>query len=90
MVYLLCFERNFRHARHYLGFVKYDLEGRLEQHRTGKGARLMEVISEAGIGFSLSRTWIGDRKLERKLKKRKNSPRLCPICQARISFEKAA
>lgn len=35
-VYLRHFGRNFRHARHYLGFCK-DLTTRLEQHISGRG-----------------------------------------------------
>ncbi len=43
-------------------------------------ARIMEVLKERGIGFQLSRTWEGTRHDERKLKKGKNSPKLCPLC----------
>lgn len=70
-------------ARHYLGYTRGDLEVRLRRHRNGNGARLMEVIREKGIGWRLVRTWPGGRKLERKLKSRHNSPRLCPICHAK-------
>jgi predicted GIY-YIG superfamily endonuclease len=80
--YLLHFERPYRHARHYLGFAE-DLERRLELHRAGRGARLVEVVVAAGIGFQLVRTWEGDRTLERTLKNRHNAPaRLCPLCRA--------
>lgn len=81
-VYLLHFERRLHHAGHYLGSAD-DLERRLAQHRAGRGARLIEVITEAGIGFSLARIWEGDRTLERQLKRRKEAPRLCPICRGR-------
>jgi predicted GIY-YIG superfamily endonuclease len=83
-VYLLHFERPYKHARHYLGFAT-DLERRLELHRRGQGARLMEVIAAAGIGFTVARTWEGDRHFERRLKRRHNSPaRLCPICRTEL------
>jgi len=79
-VYLLHFSRPYHHAKHYLGIAE-DLEAQLEEHRSGNGARLMEVVTEAGIGFVLARTWENqDRKVERKLKNRKEAPRLCPIC----------
>ena len=79
-VYLLHFERRYAHARHYLGFAE-NREARLAQHRRGAGARLMQVIVQAGIGWRLVRTWKeGDRTLERRLKRRHNGPRLCPIC----------
>lgn len=84
MVYLLHFDTPYRHARHYVGFVNgaETLEGRLERHRRGDGARLIQVITRAGIGFRLARVWPdGDRNFERRLKNQKNSPRLCPICR---------
>lgn len=59
-VYLLHFDQPYRHARHYTGWTS-DLESRLADHRDGRGARLMSVIREAGIGFSLARTWDGTR-----------------------------
>jgi hypothetical protein len=40
------------------------------------------VESQAGIGVDLVRTWPGDRSLERRLKRRHNSPRLCPLCRS--------
>jgi predicted GIY-YIG superfamily endonuclease len=67
-------------ARHYLGYAD-DLEARLERHRQGNGARIMEVVKERGISWRLARTWQGDRTLERKLKNWHNSPKLCPLCQ---------
>jgi predicted GIY-YIG superfamily endonuclease len=80
-IYLLHFARPYRHARHYLGFAE-DLEQRLAQHRAGRGARLVQVVLGAGIGFEVARTWEGDRRLERRLKNQRNAPaRLCPICR---------
>jgi predicted GIY-YIG superfamily endonuclease len=78
-VYLLHFSRPLHHARHYLGSTS-DLDQRLNEHRSGQGARLLEVITDLGISFELARTWEGDRKPERRLKNRHNAPRLCPIC----------
>ena len=84
LIYLLHFERRLHHAGHYLGFVESDLERRLEEHRTGRGSRLMAAIVAAGIGFVLVRTWEGDRHLERKLKKCHHVPnRLCPVCMGK-------
>ena len=82
-IYLLHFSQPYQHARHYLGWTR-DLEVRLAQHRSGQGARLMEVVRDAGLTFDLVRTWTGDRYLERRLKHRGGHARLCPIChQAR-------
>lgn len=78
-VYLIHFDRPYKHARHYLGSAK-DLNARLAEHRAGHGARLIQVIQEAGIGWRVARTWEGGRLLECCLKARKNSPHLCPLC----------
>jgi len=59
-IYLIHFDEKLSHAQHYLGYTGGDLEARLER----------------GIAWRLVRTWSGGRKLERKLKRRKNSPRL--------------
>jgi len=96
-VYLLHFNQPYRHARHYLGHAADDstelaevLDARLKQHAAGNGARLLQVITQAGITWQLARTlraepqaeaWPGGRDLERRLKRQKNSPRLCPLCQ---------
>ena len=83
LVYLLHFHEPYHHARHYLGSAE-DLEKRLDQHRRGVGARLVHVISQAGISFTLARTWKGGRKKERRLKNQHHNPRLCPICNPRL------
>ena len=78
-IYLLHFASKYRHAGHYLGWAD-DLAARLEQHATGRGARLTSVIQAAGIGFECVRTWPGTRRNERKLKNRRCAPLLCPVC----------
>ena len=80
VVYLIHFARPYKHARHYLGYTE-DLPKRLSLHKRGLGARLMEVVRNAGIDWVVARTWPGDRVLERRLKNRHESPRLCPICR---------
>ena len=86
-VYLIHFDAKLCHAQHYLGSAD-NVEARLECHRKGNGARLMEVITEHGIPWRLARTWPGDRKLERELKRQKGSPRLCPICNPNANHRK--
>ena len=81
-VYLLHFTSAYKHARHYVGFTT-DLPARLDSHRNGTGARLLEVITTAGIGFALARTWPGTRNDERAIKNRKETPALCPMCNPR-------
>ena len=86
-VYLIHFEARHKHAGHYLGFAT-DLSQRMAQHRGGNGARLMEVIASAGIGWKVVRTWVGDRAFERRLKRRKNTPRwLCPVCRGEVPYD---
>lgn len=79
-IYLLHFDRPYKHAKHYTGWTA-DLEARLAQHRAGNSARLIEVITAAGIGFRLARTWPGTRSQERALKKQGGAARHCPICR---------
>jgi predicted GIY-YIG superfamily endonuclease len=88
-VYLLHFERPYRHARHYLGWSA-DLEARLADHRAGRGSPLIRAAATAGISFVVARTWPGDRTAERRLHRMKSSPaRLCPVCR-RLSADSSA
>lgn len=79
-VYLLHFDAPYKHAKHYLGIAK-DLDARLAQHAAGQGARLTQVVRQAGITWQLARTWKGDRQRERALKKQGGASRLCPVCK---------
>lgn len=84
MVYLIHFERHFHHARHYIGYSEND-NVRLERHRQGNGARLLKAVSLAGIGYEIVRVWPeGDRAFERHIHRRKNSPKLCPLCRKEV------
>ena len=78
-VYLIHLDVPYKHARHYTGWTA-DLDARLQAHRHGRGARLMEVITAAAITWQLARTWPGGRDRERAIKNRHEAPRLCPIC----------
>lgn len=78
-VYLIHFDRPYRHARHYCGWAG-DLPARLALHAAGRGARLMAVIAAAGIGWRLARTWSGGRTLERRIKDQGGLARHCPLC----------
>ncbi len=80
-VYLLHFHQRYKHAGHYLGFAQ-DLDARIKLHRRGRGARLVQVVNQAGISWHVVRTWPGDRQLEQRLKGQHNGCRLCPICKA--------
>lgn len=81
-VYLLHFQRPISQAhtaQHYLGYTD-DLQRRIEEHRAGRGSRLCEVAKERAIPFVVVRIWPGGRTEERQLKRRKNAPKLCPLC----------
>ena len=84
VIYLLHFDRPYRHAGHYTGWVHspHVPGAPAGPHRDGVGARLMQVVGEAGIGFQLARTWDGDRYRERALKRQGGASRRCPICWA--------
>lgn len=88
MVYLLHFDRPYKHAKHYLGFARDGrLDERIDEHYfatpgDGKHHRLMQVIRAAGISFSVVRTWTGGRQRERQLKRQGGASRLCPECKA--------
>jgi hypothetical protein len=75
-IYLLHFDRPYRHAQHWTT----NLPDRLAAHRNGQGARLISVIIQAGIGFTLARTWQGDRRRERLIKRQGGAGRRCPAC----------
>lgn len=80
-VYLLHFDQRYEHAGHYTGWAD-NLDQRLAQHQRGAGARLVEVITQAGISFRLARIWPGtSRARERQLKNSGGASRYCPICQ---------
>jgi predicted GIY-YIG superfamily endonuclease len=81
LVYLIHFARPYRHARHYTGWTR-DLDTRLALHKTGGGARLLQVITLAGIDWTLARTWPGGRARERQLKRQGGASRRCPLCRA--------
>ncbi len=79
LVYLLHFDRPYRHAKHYTGFT-HDLDARIAHHIIGAGARLLQVIQTHGIGWQLARTWPGTRATERALKRQGGASRRCPLC----------
>ncbi len=83
-VYLLHFERPYKHARHYVGMT-VNLDRRLEQHRTGDGYqqnRLMQMVHEHGIPFQLARTWEGGRVREVQIHRRGGKAKFCAVCRA--------
>lgn len=90
-VYLIHFAEKFSHASHYIGFTKNeDPLVRLEEHRSGKGAKLTAAVAAAGIEMEIVRTWPGEsRSFERQLKNRREALMLCPKCSAEKKARKA-
>lgn len=78
-VYLIHLDPPYKHARHYTGWTS-NLGERLEAHRAGRGARLLEVVKEAGGSWRLARTWPGPKALERAIKDLHAAPEFCPEC----------
>ena len=86
MVYLLHFDLKISdHAYHYVGYCESgNLDARMTRHRAGRGGRLVQVLMARGGDFVVARVWPeGTKALERKLKRRKNHPKHCPICRAK-------
>lgn len=80
-VYLIHFERPFKHARHYVGYADH-LEERLKHHKSGNGANLMRIVTEAGIPWEVVRIWEdATRDDERKIKNTGHVPHYCPVCR---------
>jgi len=84
-VYLLHFHSRYYHAGHYTGMT-CNLDARLALHRSGRGAKLMKAIADAGITFEVAALWKlptyeEARELERRLKRKHNAIPTCPLCQ---------
>ncbi|HEY2956627.1 MAG TPA: hypothetical protein VGM21_00235, partial [Actinomycetota bacterium] len=67
-------------ASHYTGWT-LNLPIRLGEHAAGRGARLMQVVAEQGIGWQVTRLWVGSRGRERSLKRQGGAARRCPVCR---------
>lgn len=90
-VYLLHFDRPFRHAKHYLGFSKTveSMHRRIDAHYNatagdGQNHHLIRAAKDAGISFTLARFWPkGTRADERRMKHSRGGghARRCPICR---------
>ncbi len=82
VVYLLHFDQPFGHAQHYLGVTSRKLGVRLLEHIGGhpNGSKLVAAVVAAGIDIRVVRLWRGGNGLETRLKGRKKSTALCPLC----------
>lgn len=84
-VYVLHFNEPYAHARHYVGCTR-DIRGRLITHAQGRGANLIRVILDAGVGFRLGAMGCTNvrtlRKIERQVKDWKGPAAFCSICNS--------
>ena len=70
-----------RVARHYIGWTSGPVEDRLAEHVAGRGSPLIRAALVAGSTVTVERVWTDrDRNFERSLKRRKEAPRMCPLC----------
>ncbi len=84
MIYVIEFERSLGNPQHrngtakfYVGYCEDDrIEQRLQEHRRGDGAAITRAAVHASIDFKVVMTIPGDRKVERQLKRQKNTPRI--------------
>ena len=81
VLYLVHFTQPYRHARHYAGWTA-DLDSRPSERQAGRGARPLQVITQAGIDWTLARTWQSTRQREQQPKRQGGASRRCPICRA--------
>lgn len=89
-VYVLHFDEPLHHAKHYTGScARQDVASRLDEHASGQGARLTEVLCELGIGWRVGAiglvTGPSCRKAERILKSQHNVARYCQWCSGRAT-----
>jgi predicted GIY-YIG superfamily endonuclease len=70
-------------AWHYTGWTD-DLVGRHTDHMAGRGARMLAVATERGIGWRVVAVYPGTRKIETGIKQHSAAVR-CPVCSTRPS-----
>jgi predicted GIY-YIG superfamily endonuclease len=82
-VYLIHFDKPYKHCRHYIGWTNLPEGERFNRHKNGNGSKLLRAVNKAGIEYKIVRTWENvSFEFEQKLKKRKNASQLCPVCIA--------
>ena len=85
-VYVIHFNKPYKHAKHYTGIAK-NVPKRMKEHKGGYGARLLRVLKDNNIGFRWNiiveyPTFSEAKQHEKKLKTKIKKPqRYCPICK---------
>lgn len=88
-VYLIHFENEFGHAKHYLGAAGRSIRTRVGMHFSGTGANLTKRVLDSGIEMKVSRVWPTATHeeafdLEKKLKQQGGRSRMCPFCGVHV------
>jgi predicted GIY-YIG superfamily endonuclease len=84
VTYLIHFEKNLGHARHYIGATK-DLKKRMMCHENNRGASIMKAVNKKNIKWVIAKIWNKGFDFEKSLKKQKNIKRICPICNPKYN-----
>jgi len=75
-VYIIRFSRPFHHARYYVGYcADWRVNERLQEHQTGRGARICAAAVQAQISLSIVAVLPGYREEELRIKARHNTPK---------------
>lgn len=89
-VYVVHFERPYKHARHYLGWTR-ELKQRFYRHTSlapiRRGSALMRAVVAAGIAFKVVRVWPDRTRYDERRKHGNGHSQRCPVCCGRVSFE---
>jgi hypothetical protein len=80
-VYLIHFNKPYKHAGHYLGKTRIGHRNRTSQHHVSPGP-LIKAAKENGSSFVVSRIWRNAAAdYERRLKNRGGMTKNCPYCR---------
>lgn len=92
MVYLLHFDRGYKHARHYIGATSSPDAAR--QLANGEvppfNVPLLTAARLDGVTFTVARTWPGDEVEAAKLRAQGGAARLCRCCANERRIEAAS
>jgi hypothetical protein len=75
-------------ARHYLGSTERPINQRIEEHLSGRGAKITAAAIKQGIKLNCVRVWAeGSRELEIWLKEAHNNALYCPVCNPSVELK---
>jgi len=83
MVYLLHLEPAFKRARHFVGATS-DPSTALALARGDVpiiDAPLLVAARDAGVQFTVERTWVGGERERARIRSQKGAATFCPLCQ---------